>query len=526
MILEKKFDLDKIIPKINPPSPEGADIQVDYIFRALIVAFPFFINQTREIMFITGKDLLLGIAALLAGLCCVCRFVLTDKLRIRFGNRIRMVEAAAAVAVIVLFAVQLALRNDEISHTFLYIVCIVLALSSAFAGVANRYYLQLFAGVCTVFYISSFRFLTRNIATIVKAERLLGAPGLFIPFLMLGILVGGILYLTEENSKVEKYYLFYTSAGMILFFLYGDSRAFWTLFLVIAGLYFVGDGSARFFKKSLILTFLYAFCASNTPLLSYFKLPGLNRSYNLEPSIYIDIAMAIAGLFFTRYFEMTAKEDFKDKDCKILMKWYGRIIAFTPAVFLLIYFWQLFYPVLKKPLKKRKWSKAVNAINQVVEGQGGEYWHLTNVYKIVGTMIVLALIAILAYELYKRYKECTDSSIRRGYLMIPVLFAVLGLFYPASSTYLPFYAIFSGLAFTGGGKAGEIAPVGIKDSEEGIYIPKLDTRVRVFTALAASIIAAIMMVLVIVGIYRIMMPADSSTGIGSLVQIAIGKTEN
>lgn len=517
---ENKCDLDSIWAKVNPTLKEGAHPAIEYFFRALLFIFPLYTYQAAQVMGVTNKGIILGIAALGIAAFSVFRVAGSGYKGNHFSGsyaREKKLTAALFAAVMAMFAADMVLRSDRLSHSFLYVICFLVACCTAFTAESGKYYLQLFAGACTVLYLGSYRFIFKGIETIFKAERLLNTPEDSMPLFILGILAGGILYLSEENVRIRRVYLGYTAAGMVLFFLFDRSYGGFALFVFIACLFFTGDYSKEFFKRSLILTFLCAFCASNAPLLSYFSLPGLKRSYNLEGSIYIDIAMAVAALFFTTYFEKTEKEDFGDMDCRKLIGWYRRLLPILSAIMLIIVTCVISSEQIVSAVKTSGLKGISTGISKLLQERPSEAFYVVEYYKFVGVLLLAAAFALLIWVSYIILKKEQESQITKGFLVISWLFAVLWVFYPLSAMHTPMYMVFLGLAFSKGALGCQKVTSAAKAAKDDSKAAGKSAYGMILYVVGTVLFAALSL-LVIVGFYRIMMPAGSAKASDPIIE--------
>ena len=441
------IDTGKVKSRIMPPTPEGMDRILDYLFRTMLLVFPLTTGQADAVLGTSGRDILFGMFVLAIAFVSMTGVLREGVIRFSINDKAGMIRLGLFILLFALSCTQLVWHSAEFGHTFLYLLCFGAFFLSAKAVKLERYYLQLFAVGSTLLYLSTFRYIISGAETFLKAERLLKNPIQIVPLLMACVIVGGVLYLTEESSVFRNVYLCYTIPGMILFFLYGDARAFWLLFAVVLLLFLIGDNSKEFLKRNLIFLFLYGLCASNAPLLSNLNLPGLTGAYNLEYSIYIDIVMTLAALFFVSYFEKAGKEDSKDRDCAGLIKWYKRGVVAAFVVILLASLILTLLPTSSSDVAENEISGAAAWLARVIESQQGELWHVAKTYGLIGAAISLMIFALSIRSVIREFGEPGDDYFGRSCLVITVLFAILCVFYPLSSLYIPVCMMAAGVAF-------------------------------------------------------------------------------
>ena len=516
----KKHQKSNILSHIFPPIMEGADPLVDNIFRVIIFLFPLYLYQDKALMGLSGKDILTGVVVLLMGLWCLYKAIKGDYFREIAMQRTKAFAMATFVLVLILFAVQFNNINSEVTHTYIYLGAFILIFCSIYAGGGRRYYLQLLTASFTLVYICIYFHIFTGMASVLGAERLLDKPQELIPVLMLSTSTGSILYLTEENERLQKLYLFLTAAGLVIFFLYGDMMAFCIMLLFVMGLQYMGRPTITHMKKSLILVFLYGFCASNAPLITYFGAKGITREYDLEFSIYIDIAIAIAGLIVTGYWDKLDKDEQEGPGVIRLSEWYGRAIMGASAVLLIAFIFGSKGAKLQKSFGGKALYGVTNGLWEAVNNTSGEIWHVLVKYGVIGVAVLASLGGILGYRALAIIRDEKRDGLEKGYALLAILFIAQGLFYPFSSTSLPIYAIFVGLA---------IAPYRKVEITEAATDKKRNRKLAYgFTMLGYLMASALMagfIVLAVAGAYRVLHPVNEASTVESMIQVAIENRE-
>lgn len=454
---QSKKQFKSTFSRINPPVKEGADFLVDYLFRVLIFLFPLYTYETKAVMGITGKDLLAGIIVLIVGLWCLYKSLKKNLFQSLALDSGKAFGVLVFLALLIVLGIQFVGSNGEVAHTFLYIVAMLLFFSSYYVGGGTRFYLGLLAASFTLVYVSLYLFIFTGTATILRAESLLSKPRELAPFLMLSILIMSILYLIEKNANLQKLYLFLAGTGMILFFLYGDMMGFCMMFLMIMGLCYIQEPTVGNVKRSLFLTFLYGFCASNAPLITYFGAKGIKREFDLEYSIYIDIVIAVVGLIVTSSWDKMENKDQDEADASAALKWYGRGMILVSVILFIAFIFGSKGASLQNSFGGKALYGFTNSMWEAAKNSSGELWHVLQVYGVIGVTVLIALGFALTYRIVVLFKDCQCDAVEKGYLAIAVLFLIQGFFYPYSSMSLPLYMIMAGIGVT--------TPVALKDME-------------------------------------------------------------
>ena len=431
-----------VLAAINPQTPRGVDVLTDYIMRVLIFLFPLYIYENTFFMSITGKDVLFGIVILVMTLWCIIRAIKTDVFKNASGDPGSLAIIGTFVLIIIAFANQVSNLASEMAHSYLYIGCFLIAFASMFIGKCSRYYLQLFTAAISLVLISAYKYIFTANATLLGSENLLSKSTKFVPLLMLACAVTAVLYLTEKKSRFEKLYLVILAAAEVLLFLYGNMVSFVIMFLFFMGLQFINEPTMRFIKKNLILLFLFGFCASNAPLLTYFKTPGLNKSFDLEYSIYIDIIIAVLGLIVTGYWDRLPKD--KDENAFLLSKLSGlyRKTLVVIVVVLAIFF---VFGSRGAKLSNAFGGKAISGLStglwDSISGSSGELWHVMAKYGLLGLALMLILGIIIFRKIAVMWAKGNLDEITKGYLAIAVMFLVQSFFPLCCNIYSCVYGI-------------------------------------------------------------------------------------
>ncbi len=446
LLLDKEFQ-KKILSIVNPEPEKGSDYLIDYFLRVLIFLFPLYIYENNAFMGISIKDILFGIAIIFMSIWGIIRILQNGKNRPFSLNNKTLMVFLAFIVILACFIIQVIKLSSEIPHTYLYIGCFLLIFCTGFINRGNRYYMQILSASYIIIYLSIYKYIFTGTATIIGIENLLGTAYKIIPMLLLSCLVNAFLYITEDNDKWQKFYLVLLTAGFVILFLYGDMAAFMIMLFFLMGMQFLRTPTISFMKKNMILLFLYAFCASNAPLLTYFNAQGLNKEFDLEYSIYIDILIAVAGLFITSYWEKLPKD--QDADSTLMTrfsKWYKRSILLVLAVVAVAFTFGSKGANLSKGIGGKAISGFTTSLWNAVSNSNGEIWHILTVYGLIGILVLLLLGTLLLLWMVNTWKKEETTEIEKGYIIVALMFIIQGLFYQFSSASTPAFMIFVGLS--------------------------------------------------------------------------------
>ncbi|WP_026520078.1 SH3 domain-containing protein [Butyrivibrio sp. FCS006] len=540
--------LKSILKKVNPEPKKGSDRLVDYMTRVLLFLFPLLIFEETAFLSISMKDMLFGILILIMSLWCILKLLFKGGASKLSLGRGMLFVFGTFVLVLILFAVQMSKFSGELGHTYLYIGFFLLPFCVSFIDQESRYYMHIFLASYTFVYLSIIRFVITGTPTLLGIEKLLGSPSKIIPSMLLCCAVSSFLYITEKVQRAQNVYLGYFVVGTVALFMYGDMAAFMLLFLYLMCLQFLGKPTAGFLKKNFILLFAFAFCASNTPLLTYFGIKGYTRQFDLEYSIYIDIVIAVAGLIITSYWDKVPKD--KDGDQTLmtgLSAWFKRAIPVVLTLLAITFIFGSRGNSLKDTIGGKAIAGFSGGLWNAVNSSSGEIWHVLAVYGVIGAGIMLMLGLVVLGVLYKGWPNPGQGEVSRGYILIAVMFMAQSLFYPFSSESTPTYLIFLGFAIAASMTlVEEDAPEAKEESDlQVIWVPqrvkeairaehrnngkeepsKAAALARAFAPQACELLAAVfaasLLIMVAFALYRVFMPVGNAGSEESLVQVAV-----
>ena len=565
LLKEKAMDQEfrkEILGKINPEPEKGSGYLVDYMVRVLIFLFPLYIHENTVVLGLSMKDILFGIVILIMTLWCGAMLMFERKLRKTRLDKKFLAIIGAFFLVLICLAVQVKGLSKEVPHTYLYIGLFLLPFCAGFVQPRGKYYLKVMLASYSLVYLSIYRYIFTGSSTILGVEAIIKKSNVFIPAVMLSCAASAFLYITEDDSRKEKAYLTLNGLGLIILFLYGDMTAFMIMLLFIMGLQFLRLPKVRFIKKDLILVFLFAFCASNAPLLTFFKAPGVSKEFDLEYSIYIDIVIAVAGLLITRYWERIPKDH--DEEHTLMTRfswWYKRSILIMLVLLAVTFVFGSRGDRLSKSFGGKALAGFSTGLWDAINSSKGELWHVMVVYGLIGVVVLLVVFMVLLGRLYVNYRDLETTEVEKGYILIALLFIIQGFFYPFADASTPLYLIFVGLALKLGLSEREEVPAeqaadivdldmvldgeqeGEQDKElqliwipqhvrasirqnEQEEIPKKGIRaLKRFLpqtcAVLLSVFSAALLFLVVLALYRVIIPAGHSSDDETLVEIAI-----
>jgi hypothetical protein len=522
-----------ILEMISPEPFEGSDYLADYMTRILLLLFPLYIYESTAVLSISMKDMFFGIIILIMSIWCLVKFWKKAGRRKVLIDRRMICVSGIFLLILICFAVQLACLSSELGHTYLYIGMFLLPFCVSFIGRGTKYYMHIFLAVYVLVYISIFSYVFTGIPTILGVESLLNSSAKLIPSILLSCCIGSFLYITADDISKQRVYLAFTTVSMVVLFMYGDMVSFMILLIYLMLLQFLRKPVISFVKRNLILLFAFAFCASNTPLITYFGVKGYSREFDLEYSIYIDIIIAVVGLFITSYWDKMPKDQDEDiVTMPVFSLWFKRSILLVVGLLAVAFIFGSRGGSLEGTFGGKAISGFSKSLWDAVNMSSGELWHILSVYGVIGVVILLFLGFVILSRLYKalKYRDITDIS--KGFIIISLVFLVQSFFYPFSSAATPAYLIFLGFALCAAPVEDKAADKSL-DKDVDIATDKVwdkeDSKdIEIATMLAPQVcvlliisLSSALVVMVFFAIYRVFVPVGSLGSQDSLVEIAI-----
>ena len=504
--------VNRIYEKINPEPDKGSDYLVDYMIRVLLFLFPLYVYESTGVMGISMRDILFGIVILIMFLHCMKSML---RKKIRFGKK-ELFILGFFVSVLICFCVQTITLNTEVSHTYYYVGMFLLPFCVGFIQNSKKYYMNIFVSSYIIVYLSIFRYIFTAKATFLGIEEFLDEGYRLVPAFLLSSAVCAFLYVVEDDRKKQIIYLVLEAIGLCVLFLYGDTVAFMMMLIYLMCLQFVRKATVSFVKKNLILLFVFAFCASNVPVLARFGTIGINRSFNLKYSICIDLFIAVAGYIIAGYWDRIPKDH---EENRIVMVKFSTL--FKQAVLIIIVLISLCFvfgsraDTLLEGFGGEVLSGFSGALWDSVSSSYGELWHVLEVYGIVGSVVLLIFSVFVLNILYKAWKKHGTTEEEKGYIMITLLFIVQSFFYPFTSVSTPSFLIFVGFALKAVWKDYFVSADETTDFGNDFDV------VSKIEILFITIFSSVLLVLVAFALYRAFVPAGAEGGDSCLVQSAV-----
>lgn len=255
-------------------------------------------------------------------------------------------------------------------------------------------------------------------------------------------------YLRCEDKLRSIFYIGVLAMGFFVLFINQNRVSIWLMVMVFIAIPVLQRPTAELVKRDMQIFFLYLFMLCNMSLLAgYTKLLQVEVSYNLEQSVYLELLIAIGGIFFFRFWDRIPEGvDLK----RLVMRKMRRAYQFLLKLISFIFVGILLGGERWKELPEKAGLKAVKgfAVPLVEEARQGEsaFYRCFEEVGLLGGMMILILCVLLAGKQRKAFGF--DRPVTGMLVLISSLFLIQLFFWNVSINSLPVYWIFLVIAIS------------------------------------------------------------------------------
>lgn len=264
------------------------------------------------------------------------------------------------------------------------------------------------------------------------------ADNAILSWLLLAITVNVVGYCIYEGKEI--WYGVNAAVGFLLLFIQKNVIAIGIMGVFFLLLPIVYMPTKRLIKNVMQMFFVYAFLLCNMSLLTgYTELIKVDVTYDLEISVYLELGLAIFGVFFFHYWDKyTTEEDDDRKLFPELREFFQKVLCVTGIVAV----------VFAAALIRGKTAIMPEIFGRIIEqgraglmNQVGSFETVAQSYGSIGVLVLLYLYYTMAYYL-QRKKKTKVSRHQKLFRIVTGMFMIQSLFLTQSIITISIYLVF------------------------------------------------------------------------------------
>lgn len=480
MLVEKEKEMvqekiallyNKVKNIIYIPPSTGGMIVIDFYIRIMLFLYPLYLSNNIVFLIFQEKSFLYYILTLITGISFI--YFLAKKSAI-YKKILHKEELFLLIAVILLIAKALikifhedwSIEKEALLWYIVGTYFIVRGFKSEY-----KYYIRLFLFAAVILYAAFLEYFLTSASSVLNMEIMFQHSGAVPSFLLLASALSACMYCLDREGTWDKFYIFVSGVGFLLLFLYNDMVAICITLLFLLSVPIVFRPTADLIKKNLILCFLFLFIGSSVPLLQIFDWVKLERQYNLEYSVYIDLFLSVIGLLVSQYWtKIPTGRDYTTIVMKKFRGWYIQALSVFGTVC-------LFCILLgeRRNSLPDKWGIQVfkdfaNALLQSVQSNSSFVQYLLEEYGIIGCAIWIWLAYLIIKRLIIQWKKTETQN--RILCMIGFLFVGQTFLYQMQAETSPIYVILTSFAMCADAVVKKEENESILDESRELIVPE------------------------------------------------------
>lgn len=265
-------------------------------------------------------------------------------------------------------------------------------------------------------------------------------------YTILVCIVGLRQYLMCRDKMRSFFYMGVLITGFLVLFVNQSRVSIWIMALIFVAIPLILRPTAELVKKDMTVFFVYLFMLCNMSLLTnYTDLLLVDVTYDLEQSVYLELLVALGGIFFFRYWDRIPEGvDLNRLVLRKMRRGYQFLIKLMCIVFVGILLGGNNWNGLQDGFgMKAVKGFAVPLVNEVYQGKSTFYLCFEQ-FGVVGSLMLVSVCVFLITGLKKNFRF--DKPVTGILLLISGAFGLQLLFWKVSISTLPVYWIFTVLA--------------------------------------------------------------------------------
>lgn len=259
-------------------------------------------------------------------------------------------------------------------------------------------------------------------------------------YLLLPCTVCVFRYNTCRDPRSSLFYLLTATMGFFTLLINHNIISLWLMAIVFLAVPVLMKPTAEFVKRDMQLCFIFFFMMSNMGVLTnYTQLIQKELYISLEQSIYIDLLIAVGGVFFYLYWSQIPEGVDRDKlVMKKMRRGYASVLLMIGIIFLSFVTggdnWKGLPDTKGTSMIK---SFAVPLVDEIKNSKSA--WIYCIEKSSIGILIILILITLLTGRVIKNYSH--DKPLTGSFLIISLMIFIETFFFVPSNNILPIYLL-------------------------------------------------------------------------------------
>lgn len=249
--------------------------------------------------------------------------------------------------------------------------------------------------------------------------------------------------------------------GFLVLFVNQNRISIWIMAMVFFVIPLVQRPTAELVKKDMQMFFIFLFMLCNMSLLTnYTNLLLVDIHYDLEQSVYLELLVAIGGIFFFKYWDRIPEGvDLKRLVMRKMRRGYQFVFRLAGIIFMGIILGGNCWNSLPNGFGMAAVKGfAIPLVNEVYQEKSTFYLCFKQ-FGVVGSLLILAVCVLLITEVRKNAR--LEKPATNMLVLIAGVFLIQLLFFKVSISILPVYWIFTVLA------------ISYKEKKEKVFISKI-----------------------------------------------------
>lgn len=372
------------------------------------------------------------------------------KLKLLCGRLDLVMLAFAVFALLKLVVKMISMAETQIEHfdsEMIILVMVVLYLLINVKPVFKDIYFDiLLVSGLFIFVLLLLKYLCSGgvdgMLTILIQDKMVHASDGIASYTLLICMVGLWRYVKCEDKLRSFLYAGVLAAGFMVMFINQSRVSIWLMIMVFLALPILQRPTAELVKRDMQIFFIYLFMLCNMSLLTnYTKLLQVAVSYDLEQSVYLELLVAVGGVFFFKFWDRVPEGvDQKRLVMRKMRRRYQFLLKLTGIIFAGILLGGERWKELPDGLGMSAVKGLAVPLTEEVRQCKSAFYACFEQLGITGGLLVLVLCTLFLARLRKNYGF--DKPVTGMLILISVIFFIQLLFWRGCINSLPIYFIF------------------------------------------------------------------------------------